>query len=346
MQLKNIVGLCLLLACATATKDEKKGGGKSDATTTPEVIQADATAKDLRNVDCSKLTVKGMNALKNPQDTCKGLTAECAKQFDVTDLSSTCLAAMPNGEWKKLDEQTITQIINSKVADLSMNPTQLKDILAKIKLDKLPDSFSGYVVREGKLLDVIFETSDAKIISAFLTAPNVAALNPAVFRRFGENLIGSLNDDAFSKVSPIQLSLIPAGSFSGFTAKQWAMIPTTALLAINRDQAHNLSKDCWNAMTPPQIANFGSSVGSTTKLASKESATRNTEILDRRQFKENHPCMAFYDIQSKLDEKQAKALEAKCADVKAFSANGSNALATSLAITGGALALALIPALV
>ncbi|PJF18550.1 hypothetical protein PSACC_01638 [Paramicrosporidium saccamoebae] len=343
MLIKNIIGLCLL-AVVAAGNDENKDAATKAKTAETSVLSPDASAKQLRKADCEKLTVKELNALKDAK-ACAGLTAECLKKFDVTDLCADCLSNINTSEWAKFDGKTAEQIAKSKVSDISLTPQQLTEILAKLNLDDLPAGFTGYAIREPILLEAIFETSDAKVISAFLTADNVAALNPVALRRFGETLISSLNDDAFSKISALQLSMIPSDSFAGFTAKQWCAVAPAALTMLHRDQASKLSKDCWNAMTPLQVASFGLPASSAAKLAAKDPSLRNQEILNRRQFKRNHACMALSVVKSDLDDKQAKALEAKCADITGFSENGSNTLGASLGLFAVSLTIALVPVL-
>jgi hypothetical protein len=108
---------------------------------------------------------------------------------------------------------------------------------------------------------------------------------------------------------------------------------------LHREQAAKLSKECWNAMTPLQVASFGLPASSAAKLAAKDPSARNQEILSRRQFKRDHACMAFPAIKSELEDKQAKALEAKCTDITAFSENGAGTLGVSLCLIMASLAL-------
>lgn len=323
---------------ATAAEGDKK----TDTPATPEAISASATAKDIKKVDCKKLTVKALNGLTDAK-ACSAITAACLKEFDVTDLNKDCLSNIEKNEWKKLNDETVKQLTKTKVEDLSLTKEQFAAIFKKIKLDKDSVGFTGYVVRDPELLSVVLESSDPEVFKAYLTADNVAALNLVVFRRFGKATVEALADDAFSKINGNQIAMIPAKSFAGFSSKQIAAIPPAALTSLTSGQAANLSKDCWDALTPEQVKSFGPSVTSVIKL-SAQGAQRDQEVLARRQFKDQHPCQAFPAIKDKLKDDMKKAIEEHCKPVEAFAINNASFLAISLAATGVMMAAALIPA--
>lgn len=294
-----------------------------------DTLSPDATSKDFEGTDCSKLTAKFVNSIKDFK-ACSGLTAECAKQFDTTEVSPQCFVNIPISEWKKFDPKTVAEFTNGKVEDFSLTAEQFTTVLPKLKLDTLPSGFSGFVVRDEPLLEALFASEDAKVLTAFLTADNVAALSPPTFRRMGKSLIAALKDDAFSKISAVQLALIPADKISAISTAQLIAIPPAAFSMLSKYQAESMPKESWNALTAVQIKNFGPSTSSAMQLSAKDADARKQELLNRKQFKTSHPCGAVPAIKAQLEETQAKALEERCKDVEAFDVSSSPATKSSL----------------
>lgn len=337
-----------LLAGASA---ENTGTTTKDTTTKDSsILSPDSSANDLKKIDdCSKISAKDLNGLKDPK-TCSALTASClAKVSGIPDINGACLGEMPSDQWKKLDKETLTEMTKAKIDNLVfLTPERLERILKKTDLAKLPDSFTGFVVIDGKLLDTVFKLEDARIFKAFFTAKNLQRMDPAAFSYFSSQLIGVLNEDAFSEIEGRQLSGIPADSFSGFTPKQWSKVTPTALLTLTDAEASHLSNDCYNSMTQEQIRNFGKAVTTApTFTGASADETKKADVhLARIKFASKHPCQAFYRRSGDINKDQAAAFEAVCKPVKEFKASsGAPALLPTLSAVGLVLAGALVPAL-
>lgn len=310
-----IVALNLLLAAVNvqATKDTKSAS--------PTDLSADATATEVSKTDCSKLNAAILNGLHKPE-ACAGITATCAGKFDVTNVHGKCISHVKESEWKKFKTTTLQQIVNSEPDKFDLNPAHLSIILRGLTLDKLPAGFTGFVVGRKELLEVIYDTKNKDTISHFLTASNLAVMEPKAFERFGKTLIASLKDDAFSRINGQQLNHIPAPSCAGFTVAQWTAIPPQAMTGLTREQANHIPVNCLNAITDDQRKNFGPPLTSAAKLASKkESPERTQAILDRIRFAHDHPCNSIPKRFSEMDKDQAKKLEDHCKPFRAFNVN-------------------------
>jgi len=345
MYLKNIIALCFLLVTALAdtTKQDKQGAAdKAQGPTADAAVgspKPDASPESLKDADCSKFTAEALNKLTNMK-ACSVLTAGCLSKFDVKGLCAECLGNISITEWKKFEPQTVGQISNTSPDVLSLTPQQLEAVLPKLDLTKLSEGLAGYVVRTPQLLEFIFKTGNGKVLAAFITAKTLPSIPMHNFSRFSEKLIANLSEDAFQKATSEIIAVIPAEAFQGFYAKQWALVNPVALRALTRQQAVKLSKECWEATNIEQVKNFGQPVNKFNAMGLEKA-----NILDRRQFKDQHPCNAFEGVRQGMDENKAKIFEERCKEVAAFKINSASTLKTSAATTGLILAAVAIPAL-
>ena len=246
----------------------------------------------------------------------------------------------PLTEWKKFEPQTVEQISSTSPDTLSLTPQQLEAVLPKLDLTKLSEGLAGYVARTPQLLEFIFKTGNGKVLAAFVNAKTLPSIPVHNFGRFSDKLIANLHEDTFQKATAEMMAVIPADAFVGFYAKQWAQVNPIALHALIRQQAMKLSKECWEATTIEQVKNFGQPANKFNAMGLGK-----TNVLDRRQFKDQHPCNAFEGIRKELDENKAKIFDERCKEVSAFKINSASTLKTSATTAGLILAAVAIPAL-
>lgn len=316
-------------------KDGEKGKAKAEEA----VINPDATADDVKKVDCTKLTADILNKLTNKK-ACTGLTATCLAKFDTTKVCGECLGNMPLTEWKNLESSTVEQITRTTTDNLDITKDQFEAILPKIHLNQVADTFAEFIVRTPALLELILTKGDGKLLGAFITSKTMAILPLGTFSRFSKSMISHLKANAFANINSTQLAIIPNEAFEGFEPTQWEKVNSEALTGLTRDQAAHLSTECWNATTMDQIKNFGKSLNNFQKGVE---AKKVDPILDRRQYKAQHPCNSFEEAKGKMEEKKAKAFEERCKEITAFKVNGSAASTTSLAALALTMAVALVP---
>lgn len=338
MYLKNIIALCLLCVTGSA-EDAKQDKPAIAANAAVGLPKPDASPESLKDADCSTFTSEALNKLTNMK-TCGVLTAGCLAKFNVKGLCAECLGHIPLSEWKKFESVTVEQISNTSPDVLSLTPQQLEVVLPKLDLAKLSEGLAGYVVRTPQLLESIFKTGNGKVLAAFVNAKTLPSIPIHNFGRFSEKLVANLNEDAFQKATAEIIAVIPADAFPGFYAKQWALVNPTALHALTRQQAVKLSKECWEATTIEQVKNFGQPVNKFNAMGLEKA-----NVLDRRQFKDQHPCNAFESMRQGMDENKAKIFDERCKEVSAFKVNSASTLKTSVATTGLVLAAVAIPAL-
>lgn len=337
MYLNSIIALCILFTTVLAENHQPAKQEAKDAAA--EVLQPDAGPETLKDADCSKLTVEALNKLTNMK-ACSGLTADCLAKFNVKGLCPGCLSNISLTEWKKFEPQTVEQISTTGPDTLSLTPQQLEAILPKLDLTKLSESLAGYVVRTPQLLELIFKTGNGKVLAAFVNANTLPSIPVSNFGRFSEKLIANLNKDAFTKVNAEIIAVIPPDAFAGFYATQWALVNPVALHALTRQQAMKLSKECWEVTTIEQVKNFGRTVNKFNAMGLEKA-----NVLDRRQFRDQHACKAFEDVRKDLSENKAKIFEERCKEITAFKINSSSpSLERSTAIVGLVLAAVVAPA--
>jgi len=234
--------------------------------------------------------------------------------------------------------QTVHQICKSSVVKLELSGRQFESILPKIDLGAIPETFVGYVVRTPELLDVVLESGKRSVVINFVNAKFVPAIPVVYFSRFSKSFVGILEENALGTLQAEQLALIPASAFTGFSAKQWARVSATSLSALSRQQAAMLPLACWEETTIEQINNFGPSPTKFNAMGVKKQ-----NVLDRRQFKDQHPCNAWEDVKTKVCEKKTTAFSERCKDIKDFEVtSGSNARAivsTSMLVAAAAIPL-------
>lgn len=336
MYLKNIIALCILFATVLAENNQPAKPEAKDAAV--GVLQPDAGPEALKDADCSKLTAEALNKLTNMK-ACSGLTAGCLAKFNVKGLCAECLGNISISEWKKFEPQTVEQISNTSPDILSLTSQQLEAILPKFDLTKLSEGLTGYVVRTPQLLEFIFKTGNGKVLAAFVNANTLPFIPVPNFSRFSDKLIANLNKDAFIKATSDIITVIPPDAFPGFYATQWALVNPLALHALTRQQAMKLSKECWEATSIEQVKNFGRPVNKFNAMGLEKA-----NVLDRRQFRDQHPCKAFEDVRKDLSENKAKIFEERCKEITAFKINSSPSLKASAATAGLVLAAVVVPA--
>jgi hypothetical protein len=262
-------------------------------------------AKDVRKLDiviCRQLTTKDVNRIISPK-ACHGFTAECLAQFKITNLNPDCAMSLSSRTFHNLPKKTFLEMLQSDAHHISFTPYQLGHMLKKFEFSvpDFPAVFTSYVARNKRLaipfIKILDRPKGWPLLNLLLSPQNVPRLDPCLFALLSKKTVKHLNPQAFREMSKEQFSYLHPSGLADLTPAQISQMQPRSFEAFTKRTLQTLSKEAFRTISADQARSFGTDPAQLPLV--KEVAQNNQremEILDRRMFFENHPCLGIYKL--------------------------------------------------
>lgn len=290
------------------------------------VLRKGMNADDVRRlsvVECRQLTAKQVNNILAPE-ACYGFTSRCLEQFKVTNLNPECAMSISSLTIAELPKKTFLEMIRSDADHIFLTVRDLDHMLHKFDFTvrDFPPTFVSYCARNRRLANSYIKGLDGAdgwpLLNLLFSPQNMAHLEPAHFSLLSRDTPQHLNPQAFREMSKEQLGSISPVALVFLSPAQISQIPPKNFEALTKQTIHSFSKEAFTAISPQQARFFGPDPALLPQVKTTEVGTeRELEILDRRIFLENHPCLDVKKFLTKYKTSSAfnEALSTRCGPI-------------------------------